>query len=242
MKIKINKTSKQKILNLGFEIQEGNYHVSNGVKIEIPTNLMANLSSDIKIGAFSYGGNNLISNLEIGRYCNISADVRIFSRKNHPTNWLSTSPFQYNDCFNWWKFFKKSPHLIANQEAEIKKTIIGNDVWIGNNVFIESGVKIGDGAIIGMDARVSRDVPPYAIIINRNEIKGYRFSDEIIKKLLEIKWWNYNFTEFGEISWNNIERAITQISERIKHLEPYKPKILTQKEFTEFSNSSRWFL
>jgi virginiamycin A acetyltransferase len=125
--------------------------------------------------------------------------------------------------------------------VKIKRTIIGNDVWIGNNVFIESGVKIGDGAIIGMDARISKDVPPYAIVINRNEIKGYRFSQYIIQELLNIKWWNYNFVEFGNVECDNAKIAISQIKERIKHLEPYAPNILTKEKLLQFSKVSKLF-
>lgn len=72
-----------------------------------------------------------------------------------------------------------------------KKVIIGNDVWIGSHALILGGVKIGDGAVIGAGAVVTKDVPPYAVVggVPARIIK-YRFSQEIIDKLLEIKWWN----------------------------------------------------
>lgn len=69
--------------------------------------------------------------------------------------------------------------------------IIGNDVWIGANAIILQGVTIGDGAIIAAGAVVTKDVPPYAIVggVPAKVIK-YRFSDEVILKLLQIKWWD----------------------------------------------------
>ena len=52
---------------------------------------------------------------------------------------------------------------------------------------------IGDGAIIGANSVVTKDIPPYAIAAG-NPVKIYkkRFSEEIIKKMLEIAWWNWD--------------------------------------------------
>lgn len=69
---------------------------------------------------------------------------------------------------------------------------IGNDVWIGQGVTIVNGVTISDGAIIGMNSMVAKDVPSYAVVVgNPMVIKRFRFSQEIIDKLLKIKWWNW---------------------------------------------------
>lgn len=43
--------------------------------------------------------------------------------------------------------------------------VIEDDVWIGFNSMILAGVTIGKGAIIGAGSRVTRNVPPYAIIL-----------------------------------------------------------------------------
>ena len=69
--------------------------------------------------------------------------------------------------------------------------IIGNDVWIGEGVTIKGGVRIGDGAIVAMNACVTKDVPPYAIVGGvPAKIIRYRFTDEQIKFLLDFQWWN----------------------------------------------------
>jgi serine acetyltransferase len=44
-----------------------------------------------------------------------------------------------------------------------------------------------------MGAVVTKNVPPYAIVGgNPAKIIRYRFKDEIIHRLLEIKWWDWD--------------------------------------------------
>jgi len=70
---------------------------------------------------------------------------------------------------------------------------IGNDVWIGDRAMIISGVNIGDGAVIGAGSIVTKDVPPYSIVVGSPaRIIKNRFSDEIIDEFLKIKYWQYN--------------------------------------------------
>lgn len=70
--------------------------------------------------------------------------------------------------------------------------VVGNDVWIGYEAVILSGVTIGDGAVIGARAVVTKDVPPYTIVggVPAKPIKK-RFSEESIKKLQSIRWWDW---------------------------------------------------
>jgi len=68
---------------------------------------------------------------------------------------------------------------------------IGNDVWIGYDCVIMGGVTIGDGAIIGARTTINKNVPPYAVAVGKPfVIKKYRFSQDIIDKLLKIRWWD----------------------------------------------------
>jgi acetyltransferase-like isoleucine patch superfamily enzyme len=43
--------------------------------------------------------------------------------------------------------------------------VIEDDVWIGFNATVLKGVTIGRGAIIGASTVVTKDVPPYAIVV-----------------------------------------------------------------------------
>ena len=70
---------------------------------------------------------------------------------------------------------------------------------IGSNVNIREGIFIGDGAIVACGATVTKDVEPYAIVggVPAKLIK-YRFSKEVIDKLLEIKWWEWPEEKIAE--------------------------------------------
>jgi len=85
--------------------------------------------------------------------------------------------------------------------------MVGNDVWIGFGATIMPGVKIGDGAIIATKSVVTKDVEPYAIV-GGNPAKTIRkrFSEEKIKSLLEVKWWDWP-----------IEKITTQVKDLTGH-------------------------
>ena len=140
------------------------------------------------IGRYSYTCyDDVIVNCEIGQFCSISDDV-IIGGAEHPIDWVSTSPVFQN--------VKRSGPKIrfAKHDFEgVPITIIGNDVWIGVRVIVKAGVKIGDGAIVAAGAVVSKDVPPYAVVggVPAKVIK-YRFEENVIKQLLESKWWEFS--------------------------------------------------
>ncbi len=145
------------------------------------------LGDRYQIGDHTYGKPRVISwgeaSLTIGKYCAISADVVIFLGSEHRVDWVSTYPFPV-----LWEDAK----AIEGHPATKGDVIIGNDVWIGYRVTVLSGVTIGDGAAIGACSVVARDIPPYAIVAgNPAQVIRYRFDEQTVQNLLEIKWWNW---------------------------------------------------
>ncbi len=50
-------------------------------------------------------------------------------------------------------------------EVVRKQVIIEDDVWIGSGAVILPGILIGKGAVVGAGAIVTKNVPPYAIVV-----------------------------------------------------------------------------
>lgn len=167
------------------------------------------------IGRYSYVGNNTsIDYANIGQFCSIADHCRI-GMASHALNQLSTSPIftqKINGCHEAW-VKNDVCHVLERREVSL-----GNDVWVGSHVLMKGGITIGDGAVIAAGAVVVRDVPPYAIVggVPAKIIK-YRFSQDIIEKLMELKWWsltddelkrNIIFFQQPNISMNDIEQFI----------------------------------
>jgi len=141
------------------------------------------------IGRFSYGSPkihfaNSGSKLQVGQFCSIADNVKIFLGGEHRTDWVTTYPFP--------QMLPAASH-ISGHPATKGDVIIGNDVWIGHGAIILSGVRIGDGAVIGAQAVLSRDVPAYAIIGgNPARVLRPRFEPMQINALLAIAWWDWS--------------------------------------------------
>ncbi len=178
----------------------------------------------IKIGAFTgiYGANSTIYSCSIGRFCSI-ADGVIIGPSEHPIDWLSTTMLQYVENVHGWEgFFRekelKFKNLKGKYKPKLKPVEIGNDVWIGAKVFIKAGVKVGDGAILSAGAVVTKDVPPYAIVGGvPSKVIKYRFTSDVINKLLSLKWWEYNVFALDSLDFSNINDSIELIDINIKN-------------------------
>lgn len=145
------------------------------------------------IGRCSYIGEGCVIYGAVGSYCSISNNVRIITG-THPMNYISTSPVFYSNKKQCGLSLSKNPVFCDELKREDNTFCsIGNDVWIGENVLIKGGVSIGDGAVIGMGAVVVSDVPPYSIVGGcPAKVIKYRFSEDIIIKLLKLKWWDFD--------------------------------------------------
>ena len=124
--------------------------------------------------------------LIIGKFCMIASDVTfIMNGANHLTNAITTYPFAIFG--NGWENAMEGKTYPSKGDI-----VVGNDVWIGYNATIMAGVTIGDGAIIGTNSVVTKDLEPYAIVGgNPAKLIKKRFSEEEIRDLLEIKWWDW---------------------------------------------------
>jgi virginiamycin A acetyltransferase len=119
--------------------------------------------------------------ITVGNFCSIARGTAV-QEYNHNHRALTTYFIRY-------RLFGEPYGSDAVSSGAIT---IGNDVWIGTQCSILTGVTIGDGAVVAANSVVTTDVPPYAIVAGTPaKVLKYRFSPEIIEKLLEIQWWNW---------------------------------------------------
>lgn len=144
---------------------------------------------------------------KIGSFCSIALNV-ILGPGKHPTHFLSSHPsFYLEEC--------KLTNETKTEHFELLYPVeIGNDVWIGHSVIVQDGIKVGDGAVIGSGAIVTKDVPPYAIVAGvPAKILRYRFDEDTIKDLLELKWWELDDDLIATLPFSDIPSCIKMLKE-----------------------------
>jgi acetyltransferase-like isoleucine patch superfamily enzyme len=92
----------------------------------------------------------------IGNNVLISHNVNIHDSTSHPLD----SKERHEDFLHVRAIGLQDKMNIGQEQIDI-----GNDVWIGFNATILKGVKIGNGAIIGANTVITKDVPPYAVVV-----------------------------------------------------------------------------
>lgn len=192
------------------------------------------------IGAFSYTVDGHLYHSRIGRYCSIASGVNI-GQFNHPTDWLSSNPFQYQGSFRigtgrafpfkaqYDGFRPGAAQVAAGRARLMRRTAIGNDVWIGFGAIVISGVTIGDGAVIGAGAVVTRDVPAYAIVAGvPARVVKYRFDEPTRTRLQRLAWWRFAVWDLAAVPFDDIKAAMETIERRAAagRIRPYEPGLL----------------
>lgn len=161
--------------------------------MKFTTELIEN--DNIHIGEYTYGDPHIFIggnkyHVYIGKFCSIADGVKIIIGGEHRTDWITTYPFGYviDD------FHPNPGHPAAKGDIHI-----GNDVWIGMGSTILSGVTIGDGSVIGAESLISKDVGDYEIVAgNPARHIRYRFSQDQIKALKRIRWWDWPIEKIRE--------------------------------------------
>ena len=167
--------------------------------------------NNVSVGKATYGMLQIQSlfeqegeRLEIGNYVSIAPGVQFLLGVNHQINTFTTFPL-------YSRFVKRSPVDAINKGP----LVIEDEVWIGTDAILFSGVRVGKGAIISAGAIVTKDVPPYAIVVGTPaKLIKYRFSEDVIKELMTI------YLKDMSIDW--IKENIDTLYQEIKTVEDVK--------------------
>lgn len=164
------------------------------------------------MGDYSYiGRHSRLIYAEVGKFCSIAGET-IIGMGTHTLDKISTSPI-FTEAKNGTK------HSWVKESAvnPFKRVKIGNDVWVGVRSMVMGGVTIGDGAVIGAGSIVTKDVPPYAVVVGvPAKVIRYRIPKEQINALLADPWWNLPEEQLREKielfqSSDNIEERINEL-------------------------------
>lgn len=161
----------------------------------------------VSVGKGTYGPLNVLGfsnkdeGLEIGNWCSIASNVVFVLGGEHNYKKFSNYPFER--------------HLFGMDTITKGKITVQDDVWIGYGAVILSGVTIGKGSIIAAGSIISKDVMPYSIVSNNRIIK-YRFSNEIIDKLMKIDFQKLDHRkitayELADITSENVDEILENI-------------------------------
>lgn len=102
-----------------------------------------------------------ISHIRIGNHVMVGPDV-VIRGGNHRTDVVGEYMINIKD-------------KLPENDRDV---VIEDDVWIGCNAIILSGVTIGEGSIIGAGSIVTKDVPPYTVLVGVSERKSWARWDE----------------------------------------------------------------
>lgn len=144
----------------------------------------------VRVGAYSYGP--ILSRIcltpgsVVGNWCSVGRELTV-RRRNHPLDRVTQHPMFYNAKLG------VVPADTIPENADNPLTI-GHDVWIGDRVTILSGCRtIGNGAVISASAVVTKDVPPYAIVVGvPGRVLRPRYPDKIQAALEKSRWWEFD--------------------------------------------------
>ena len=166
----------------------------------------------------SQGGETL---LEIGSFVESAGNTRILVGGEHRNSRVMNSSVPFLPFVQSVLSDNTLPFCFPFSKGKLS---IGSNVVISTSVTILSGLKIGDGAVLGAGAVITKDVPPFSIVAgNPAKVIKYRFDKNIIDSLLDIRWWDFEYS-FLMKNFDFIVRSKPdEIIERFKetHLNEY---------------------
>jgi virginiamycin A acetyltransferase len=137
----------------------------------------------------------------VGNFCSLSPGLKFVFLGKHDYRCVSTYPFY--DFYKEWGIETRAYHggEIDLSVIAPNPIVVENDVWIASNVIVKEGVTIGSGAVVAMESVVTKDVPAYALVGgNPARVIKYRFSEDQIRELLKICWWDWDNRDIVKVA------------------------------------------
>jgi len=112
-----------------------------------------------KIGENCIIGQNVMigPNVKIGNRVKIQNNVSVYDGVEIEDDVFCGPSMVFTNVIN--------PRAFIERKSEFKKTLVKKGATIGANATIVCGVTIGEYAFVGAGAVVTKDVPPYALVV-----------------------------------------------------------------------------
>lgn len=153
------------------------------------------------------GCHSFMSRAKTGNYCTFGNRVSI-GGLNHDYLQVTSHEVAFRNTAAIYgeTIVEKDSYTQGQDQSPQHHVQIGHDVWIGDNAVILHGRKIGTGAVIGAGTVVAADVPAYSIVVgNPGRILKYRFSDDVISRLLSSNWWDKSMGDLKGFDFSDID-------------------------------------
>jgi len=207
------------------EIISGCVRAEPGVRILSSTFLgPAQLGANARVGPnvvagryFAMNRDSFVANATVGSFTSIGARTSL-NPFNHPHEWLSSHEFQWHkNAFKWVDEYQEFCRIdYWKTPGANEKITIGNDVWAGHNANVLGGVSVGDGAVLGAGSVVTKDVPPFAVVVGvPARVTRFRFSEQQIDRLMRVRWWDLPLSQMSGLPFDDKEDCLEQL-ERIR--------------------------
>src|SRR3954464_13277920 len=139
--------------------------VELGENVSIPQPQLVNLygcriGSKTRIGAFV----GIQRGADIGAHCKVSSHTFVCAGVTIEDGvFIGHGVMFTNDLYP--RAVNADGSLQTEADWQLVETRVKRQASIGSNATILAGVTIGEGALVGAGAVVTRDVPPYAIVV-----------------------------------------------------------------------------
>ncbi|HNY11104.1 MAG TPA: bifunctional UDP-N-acetylglucosamine diphosphorylase/glucosamine-1-phosphate N-acetyltransferase GlmU [Candidatus Wallbacteria bacterium] len=122
------------------------------------------ISDNVKVGPYSHlrPGAKLSENVHVGNYVEVKNSVIGVSSKANHLSYIGDAVIGENCNIG-------AGTITCNYDGVNKnKTVIGDGVFIGSNAALVAPVKLGDNSLVAAGSVITKDVPPYALAIERS--------------------------------------------------------------------------
>ena len=179
------------------------------------------------LGSFSDIASQFPPNSAVGRHCSIAPGCT-FVGFRHPIQAVSSTSMVYRPGREFVNAYLQQAtardgrnpfRAVATPQPQDAPLVVGNDVWIGDHVVLRGGIRIHTGAVVAGHSVVTKSVGAFEIWGgNPAKFIKLRFPREIIDRLLESRWWDYDMAGLYGLDIEKPESFLDQFENRRSEL------------------------